>query len=149
MKIHEIVSNGERFVFHVIKNTATPCPHCGVPACGKEDIIWYILENKRIAMIFDGGYFDLALEECLAQHRATINYDDFPDFIKDWNECKGWESYWDYDGYSLPIDDFLKTIELLKSCEIGKWITMNEIKTMQELSTEAKKQKATLRITRG
>jgi hypothetical protein len=63
MEILEIESNGQKFIFDVVKNEIESCPKCGVLACGKEDILWYEDKEQRIAVIFDGGYFDLAGEE--------------------------------------------------------------------------------------
>ncbi|MEM6806908.1 MAG: hypothetical protein AAF696_36240 [Bacteroidota bacterium] len=130
METHEVESNGERFIFNVIKNTTTPCNICGAPACGREDILWYENGNQRMAIIFDGGYFDLAGEEFFNKNIKTINYDSLPNFMKEWNESRGWERCWDYNGYELQIDDFLQSMELLKSCEMGKWITGEDIKGM-------------------
>lgn len=149
METHEIESNGKKFFFNVVKNTTEPCPECGVPACGKEDIIWYEDKNQRNAIIFDGGYFDLAGEEFFDNNIKTIKYDSLPTFMKEWNEARGWTDCWDYDGYILEIDDFLESMELLKSCEIGKWITMEDINSMEELANKAKKNGAKLKIVRG
>ena len=149
METHEIESNGKKFFFNVVKNTTEPCPECRVPACGKEDIIWYEDKNQRNAIIFDGGYFDLAGEEFFDNNIKTIKYDSLPTFMKEWNEARGWTDCWDYDGYILEIDDFLESMELLKSCEMGKWITMEDINSMEELANKAKKNGAKLKIVRG
>lgn len=149
MESHEIESNGKKFLFNVIKNTAEPCPECGIPACGREDIIWYEYKNQRVAIIFDGGYFDMAREEFFDKKIKTIKYDSLPTFMKEWHEASGWTDCWDYDGYTLEIDDFLKSIELLKCCEMGKWITMEDIHSMIELANRAKKIGAKLKIVRG
>jgi hypothetical protein len=149
MKIHEIDSNGRKFVFNVIKNTTTPCPHCGVPACGKEDILWYEHENQRMSIVFDGGYFDLAKEEFFNNTAQNIPYNSLPTFMKQWNELIGWEDCWDYNGYELQIDDFLRSMELLRSCETGKWITKENIDNLQELARTAQKLGAKLKIVRG
>ncbi|KXX66797.1 hypothetical protein [Flammeovirga sp. SJP92] len=149
MQTHEIVSDGQKFIFNVIKNFTEPCPECGVPACGKEDILWYEDKNRRIAIIFDGGYFDLAGEEFFDKNIKTMEYDTLPIFMKQWNEARGWSSCWDYNGYTLFIDDFLEAMELLKSCEMGKWITMEEVLSMEDLANNAKSIGAKLKIGRG
>lgn len=149
METHEIESNGKKFFFNVVKNTTEPCPECGVPACGKEDILWFEDKNQRIAIIFDGGYFDLAGEEFFDKNIKTIKYGSLPIFMKEWNEARGWTDCWDYNGYTLDIDDFLESMELLKSCEMGKWITMEDIHSMEELANNAKKNGAKLKIVRG
>ena len=149
MKTHEIEADGKKFIFNVVNNTTEPCPECGVPACGKEDILWYEHENQRMAIIFDGGYFDLAGEEFFGENIKTINYDFLPNFMKEWNESRGWEDCWDYNGYELQINDFLESMELLKSCEMGKWITKEDIENMQRLAIEAQEKGAKLKIVRG
>lgn len=40
-------------------------------------------------------------------------------------------------------------MELLKTSEMGKWITAEEIKDMQDLVMEAQKKGASLKIVRG
>ena len=149
MELYKIESNGKKFVFNVIENTTKPCPQCGVPACGKEDIIWYEEDNNRKAIIFDGGYFDLAGEEFFNNNLKSIEYNSLPEFMKEWNESRGWVDCWDYDGYEIEIDDFLKSLDLLKTCEMGKWITESDITGMEKLANEAKVKERKLKIVRG
>lgn len=149
METHEIVVDGKKYAFQVLKNTTEPCPQCGVPACGREDILWYEHENQRMAIIFDGGYFDMARDEFYERALEKIEFDSLPNFMQEWNELRGWEECWDYDGYELQIDDFLQSMELLKSCEMGKWITTEDINDMQELAKTALEKGAKLKIVRG
>ena len=149
MKTHEIYSDGKKHLFNVVKNTTEPCPHCGVPACGKEDIIWYEFDNKKPAIIFDGGYFDLAGEEYFKNNKQTYNFESLPNFMKDWYQLEGWTDCWDYNGYILDIDDFIKSMELLKNNEMGKWISVEEIVDLQNLAKEAKSKNVELKIVRG
>jgi hypothetical protein len=149
MEVYKIESNGEKYEFNVIKNSTIPCPQCGVPACGKEDILWFEEDHKRKAIIFDGSYFDLAGEEFFNKNIKSIVYDSLPEFMKEWNESRGWEDCWDYDGYEIDIDDFLKSLELLKTCEMGKWITKEDITAMENLAIEAKVKGKKLKIVRG
>jgi len=149
MKTHEILADGQQFVFQVIKNTTQPCPVCGVPACGKEDILWYEHNDQRIAIIFNGGSFDLVGQEFFRKNLKTINYDSLPEFMKEWNELRGWEDCWDYEGYPLDIDDFLKSILLLKPCNTEEWLTNDDLNDMQVLAIEARKKGAKLKIVRG
>ncbi len=149
MEIYEIESKGKKYVFNVIINTTKPCPQCGVPACGREDILWYEDSGKKISLIFDGGYFDLAIEEFFEEHGKSIIYDVLPEFIKQGNELRGWGECWDYEGYEIGIDDFLKSLNLLKSCEMGKWIALEDIESMEKLAKEAKKKDKKLKVVRG
>jgi hypothetical protein len=69
--------------------------------------------------------------------------------MREWNEARGWTDCWDYNGYELGIDDFLKSLELLRNCEMGKWITTEDINSMEELANNAKEIGAKLKIVRG
>jgi hypothetical protein len=149
MEVLEIESNGQKFIFNVVKNETEPCSKCGVLAYGKEDILWYEDKEQRIAVIFDGGYFDLAGEEFFDKNIKTIEYGSLPIFMREWNEARGWTDCWDYNGYELGIDDFLKSLELLRNCEMGKWITTEDINSMEELANNAKEIGAKLKIVRG
>ena len=78
MELHEIESNGKKFTFNVVTNSTEPCPECGVPACGKEDIIWYEDNGQRFAIIFDGGYFDVAIEELIGKNLDLLKSGSLP-----------------------------------------------------------------------
>ena len=149
MTLYEIKSNGKRFVFNVMENTTKPCLQCGVNACGKEDIIWYEEDNIRIAVIFDGGFFDLALEEFFINNLKSSEFNSLPKFMKQWNEAKGWADCWDYNGYEIEVNDFLRSLDLLKTCEMGKWITESEIAGLEKLANDAKVKDKKLKIVRG
>lgn len=149
METYEIISDGQKFIFHVIKNTTTPCPACGIPACGKEDILWYEKGDQRMAIIVNGSDLDLAIGEFLNKHVKPIHYGSLPNFIREWNEARGWENCGDYDGYELQIDDFLQSIELLKSCDMEKWAAGGSLKDMQKLAYTAQEIGTKLKIVRG
>ncbi len=147
MELYNIEHNGNNYTFNVIENFTEPCPECGIPACGKENIIWFEESNIRNAIIFDGECFGLALDEFLEKKGNEVK---LPKFIKDWSELKGWEECDDYDGFELDKDDFLNSMKLLsKFCEIGKWITKEEINSMIELVIKAKEKNLRLKIVRG
>jgi hypothetical protein len=148
IELYEIQSDGKKYKFNVVKNTTEPCPHCGVPACGKENILWYEFENRNLAIIFDGGFFDLACEEFFNTSKPD-NYHSLPEFMKEWNELKGWADCWDYDGYELQIEDFLKSMDLLQQCEMGKWISEEDITDLKKLASKAKTKNSKLKIVRG
>jgi hypothetical protein len=69
--------------------------------------------------------------------------------MKQWNELTGWEDCWDLDGYEIGIDDFISSMELLTNCEMGKYITSEEITDMQKLAMDAKEKGMKLKIVRG
>ena len=149
MDLYEVESDGKKYIFNVVKNTTEPCPQCGAPACGREDILWYEVNDQRYAYIFDGGFFDMARDEFLKQNNNEIKFDNFPEFIKQWIELKGWEDCWDYEGYEIDIEDFSRSMELLRACQMGEWITKDEIDDMQGLANEAKEKGVRLMIVRG
>lgn len=149
MKLIEIESDGKKFTFQAIQNYTAPCPQCGVPACGKEDILWLEENEQRIAIVFDGSTFDLAIEVLFRENIAAINYDSLPLFLREWNEARGWSDSWDYEGHELDPDDFLASMELLRTAEMGKWITVDEINSLANLAQKAKKKGGKLKIVRG
>jgi ribosome-associated protein YbcJ (S4-like RNA binding protein) len=149
MKLYEIESNGEKFIFNVIKNTTEACPECGVPACGKEDILWFEENEIRTSIIFDGGYFDIALEEYFIKNSKSINNESLPVFLKEWQNSTGWEESWDYNGHQIEINDFLKSLDLIKTSGTGKWLTEENITDMEKLAFEAKEKGKELKIVRG
>ncbi|MEZ4805710.1 MAG: hypothetical protein R2852_09570 [Bacteroidia bacterium] len=149
MEIHEIESNGKKYSFNVVKNSTEPCPECGVPAFGKEDIVWGEDNGQRFAIIFDGGYFDLAIEELIGKNLHLLKSDSLPIFLKQWNESIGWVDCCDYDGYELDIEDFLNSLILLKSCDLGKWISEEEIIELENLAIKANSKGLNLKIARG
>jgi hypothetical protein len=55
LETYKIQSNGKNYIFRIKEDTTEPCPICQIPACGKEDFLWYEIENERITIIFDGG----------------------------------------------------------------------------------------------
>lgn len=149
MKAQHIISNGTSFVFHVIQNTTTPCPQCGVPACGRTDILWYEEVQQRKALFFDGGHFDLALETLFKEALSTTPYEALPHFLQAWQEDKDWADCWDYEGYPLVIDDFLMALKLLQAHTTGQWISLEELTAMQTLATLAQEKSFLLKIVRG
>ena len=149
MELYEIESNGDNFVFNVVKNTTKPCFCCGVAACRKEDILWYEENNKRISFIFDGGLFNMALEATLKKTLKLVNIESLPNFMKEWSLCSGWEYCWDYNGHSIEIDDFIKSLNLLKTEAVEKWFSNENIALMEKLAKDAKMKGLGLKIVRG
>ena len=135
---------GNALVFYIVENRTKPCPQCGVPACGKEDILWYEKEGKRIAIIFDGGLFDLAIEMYFQKNVNANNYSTLPKFLRAWNEDIEWAANWDYNGFD--IDGFIQTMNLLKGNE---WISDDCLNVLENLAREAQGYRLVLKIVRG
>lgn len=151
-RIHTVESNGIKYSFRVIADLTQPCPQCGVPACGKENYLWYAQEGERYAFIFDGGLFDLMGEEYFSKNITKVNYAQLPQFMKEWNEHRGWEDCWDFNGYELGIEDFIQSLNLIKIEEFSQWLredTLQYIQEMKAVAYRASRQKQKLYITRG
>jgi len=148
--LHHVELDGKRYTFHIIKDMREPCGGCGVLDCGKENILWYEEYNQRISIFIDTSYFDLAIEEFFEERSSRSEFNSLPSFMKDWAQRKGWEDYDDYsDGYSLDIDDFLTSLKLLVTAEMGgKWITEENIFYMRKIAMEAKKKGKKLKMVR-
>lgn len=149
MQLHEVNHQGKTYTFHVLKNTTEPCPQCGIPACGKENILWYESEGKRMAIISDGENMDLAIGEFLKRYLPNNEYASLPKFVKEQNESKGWYEAWNYDGFELDIDDFLASLKLLRNEGSEKWISAEEIDDFQNLADQARELGVKLKIVRG
>ncbi|MCG8576828.1 MAG: hypothetical protein MI810_18250 [Flavobacteriales bacterium] len=148
MKLHEIESDGKKYIFHAIYNFTEPCPQCGVPACGKEDILWFEKEGKRKAIIFDGSYLDMAIEDTISANLDQLKKRTLPTFIVEWNVSKGWVDCWDYDGYDLSSSDFIESMKLIKSAQ-QDWMPSNQLEALEKLASEAKLEGLSLKIVRG
>lgn len=57
MEIRTWSVNNESFSLHIKKNLTEPCSECGVPACGKEDFLWYEKDGQRITLVLDGPFW--------------------------------------------------------------------------------------------
>lgn len=146
-----IVSNGERFEFTEFLNITQPCPECGVPACGKEDVLWYeSAADEKIALIYDGAELDLLLEQFLARWAGSLA--SLPTFIRQWSECVGWEDCWDYHGFLLDRADFKAALQLLVDMQFEPWVqaVADELLTaMKPLLVLAEANNGILKIVRG
>ncbi len=134
--------------FQVLENLTEPCQVCGVPACGEECILWFEKDGIRLAIIFDGGLFGLAIQEALSNYLKENDYDSVPTFLKEYNENKGWYDCWSCDGFSLKHDDFMSGLLLLEKHNNGMWIDSEDINSLRCLALDSKKNKSLLKIVR-
>lgn len=149
MEQHEVIENGKTFVFEVLENLVEPCPQCGIPACGREDFLWYEEEGVRTAILFDGGLFNLVIESFLEQYLKSMSYADLPIFIQEWNEARGWTDCWDYQGYELVTVDFLRALDLLQLDVVYQWFTKEELGYLAKIALTAQEKGLPLKIVRG
>ncbi len=148
----EIIINKEHFTFHVEKNLTEPCPECGVPACGKEDFFWYEKEGKRMALVLDGSYLDLVIQDYFKTSYEKNTYASLPKFLRESNECIGWSEADDFGETELEIDDLLTAITLIQAAGIEDWLKSEMIAYTQELKIvcyQAKSLGSKLYVTRS
>ncbi len=149
MELYEISINGKEFSFQVLKNFAEPCPVCRIPACGREDIVWYEDNHNKIAIVYDGGCLSLVIEEFLKQESNGIKLDTLPKFITDWIMSVGWTDSLDVEGHLLDIEDYLKALNLLKQAGLDKWMNQQEWIELECLAQQARVKGKQLRLLRG
>ena len=137
------------FNHKIIHNYTEPCPHCGIPACGRDDMLWYEENNKRITIVFDGGHFDLELQAFFKQNKKKLDYNTVTIFMKEWNEARGWSDSDDLNGEKLDIADFQHTLKLIKTNYPLEWIPKEMINNMNSLAQEARDKNLDLKILRG
>ena len=68
-------------VFECLSFIAHPCPTCGAPACGREDIYW---NEKKECIVIDGSLFD----HILGIISPSLNQEML--YLKDWFTDQGW-----------------------------------------------------------
>jgi hypothetical protein len=111
------------------KVITTPCPICGVPACGKEYMLVVKNHEEQAELKFNGHVLDRAIDDYLKIQNC--DYKTLPLFIKQWNEDTGWADCEEENGYALDVEDFEKAVCLLKeSSEYSSY--MNEIEELLE-----------------
>lgn len=148
MEIYSENIAGKKIDFQVVKNLTRPC-YCGVPACGKENILWYEYKGKYLAFIFDGSLFDSMGMAFFKQNK--VDYKLLPEFMQEWYESSGWEDSWDCE-YILDIDDFLKSLNLMKPQQAEDWLQADMkayLSEMKSMALNAKKYHSPLKILRG
>ena len=102
----------ERFIDHL-----AICPVCGAPNCGGPDdkFIWAEFNNEKLAIHFGDGEFERYLSLWHYDGITENEYRSLPNFIKDFNEGKGWDN----DGLdpNSIIDplDFKKSMDVIKN----------------------------------
>jgi hypothetical protein len=85
-----------------------PCGYCGVPCLGTY-LFWYVHQSERIALDTEKGSIDLLCGEIIDRTSDPDDYALLPAFIRDMNECRGWQDK--SDGAVLDINDFLLAID--------------------------------------
>ena len=111
----ELIINGEKILFNVIEDYTYPCPVCGAYACNGE---YYLTSNSRKAIRIDRGDLDMLMYDYLSENIFKASkqneYENLPQFLREYNEYIGWK---DSDDIEYPIDttDFINTLNLIIS----------------------------------
>jgi hypothetical protein len=101
------------------------CPICGSEDCcgAKDKFIWAEFGNEKFAIHFGDGEFEKYLSYWHYEGISEDEYKSLPNFIKDFNEGKGWDND-NLDPNSI-IDalDFKKAMDVIKN---SRYITVND-----------------------
>ncbi|WP_163410057.1 hypothetical protein [Flavobacterium ajazii] len=102
----------ERFIDQI-----TICPVCGAENCGGPDdkYVWAEFDNEKLALHFGDGEFERYLSFWHYEGITEDEYKSLPNFIKDFNEGKGWDND-DIDPNSIidPLD-FKNSLDVIKN----------------------------------
>jgi sulfur relay (sulfurtransferase) DsrF/TusC family protein len=115
MEKQAIISNGVSYELTVVKNFVE-ISQPSVP----EIYVWYSKDSERYTMIFGEDVFYFIIDEYFSAHVTEENYKELPEFIHMWNEHRGWVDSDDLTGYKMETEDFLRSMELLISCEYSE-----------------------------
>ncbi len=119
---YKVVSNGQEYLFNVLKDLTEPCPQCGVPACGKENYFWVEKAGERLTLILDGAYLDIIIDEYFNVNFTKVVYASLPVFFRAYNEAIGWSEADDFNGMAIDVDDLLTAINMIQFDELEDWV---------------------------
>lgn len=112
--------------FNVMTDLTKPCPHCGIPACGKEAWLWtHVPDETPVAVMFDGSLFDVMSEDFFSLHITSLVYADLPGFMKEWNECYGWNEFEGYESRPILPEELSASLKLIREAGLSDWL-MND-----------------------
>ena len=114
MKTYWIENSKGRLEFEELANIAYPCPTCGIPACGSEDVFW---NEKLQCIVLQGSFFDTLLEQLVK--KIFEEKKQLSAFLNQWNLCEGWT---DNIGYKVEVKEVLETLELLDDIEVDEYL---------------------------
>ncbi|MFK7971410.1 MAG: hypothetical protein AB8F95_13655 [Bacteroidia bacterium] len=148
LELYHLETDSTKYLFHVRLNTIEPCSECGVPACGcgREDILWYEKEGQKIAIVYDGSFFDWTLGEYFENNIHQSNYASSPEFLQEWNEDKGWADT--FEETIINKTDFLNMLTLIDPA-LNTWTPEACLTEMKKLVEEAIELGLELRLIRG
>ncbi len=90
------------------------CPCCGAPDCGEEYMLVTKSDGRPEAVLFGGASFRMYLNYWFYEGITLEEYNRLPEFVKQNNECKGWQDI-SAERTEINADDFLFTLESIKN----------------------------------
>lgn len=90
------------------------CPCCGAPDCGEEYMLVSKSDGRPEAVLFGGASFRMYLNYWFYEGITLEEYNRLPEFVKQNNECKGWQDI-SAERTEINADDFLFTLESIKN----------------------------------
>ena len=93
------------------------CPICGANECygARDKFIWAEFENEKLAIHFEDGEFENYLSNWYFEGISEDEYKSLPNFLKDFNECKGWYDDAINPNTILDAIDFKNAMEVIKN----------------------------------
>lgn len=103
----------------LIADLIKPCSFCGIPACGEEMYIWATFLDNNLAIGLDGRLFTSFMSDVFKNNVNISNYAILPEFLKEWNEGKGWDDWDNAEGsYQIDANDFNNALEIIKNSKL-------------------------------
>jgi hypothetical protein len=110
------ISHSFKADVEIIADFVTPCSYCGIPCMGTFRL-WYLDGDRR--MTFETDNLSPLLNSVIDVAINEDTYDLLPRFVRDYNECTGWDSSDLMDGMMIKSNDMLHTINLFESTYDG------------------------------
>jgi len=95
----------------VVADFVEPCSYCGA-ACTGTVLVSYRDGGRRVAFETDRGSLSEPLRELVGEAIQRGEYDALPDFVREWNEARGWAKFAS-DGAAVAVVDLLRAVDAL------------------------------------
>lgn len=104
------------------------CPICGSQECcgAKDKFIWAEFGKEKLAIHFEDGEFEKYLSYWHYEGITEDEYKSLPNFIKEYNEGKGWDNWNNVDlnpNSIIDAMDFKRAMDVIKN---SRYITEND-----------------------
>lgn len=98
----------------IVADFVEPCSHCGI-ACTGTFRLWYVEGGKRMTFEVDRPTLWEILEATIGAAFEQGRYESLPAFIRDWNECTGWQAQGLDEATPADTADMLAAVEALNA----------------------------------